>query len=955
VAFNAYDAKFQITAGVVGTDALDRFNVKLATVGKTADNINRNMAALTSGLGKLGAAFGIQQLVNMTAELARTTIQIEAFQKQLSVGFGTNSTFELEKLRTIMRDLGISQEMALGSAVRFTTALKLSGQTMTETNKNFEAASKLILSNKLTAEGAQRVYYALAQTASKGKLMSEELNGQLGDVLAGFTQQVAIATGRGEGLAKAMSEGKVSADEFFTALVKISDGIDANSLESSAQSLGKVQNAIFEFKASILDSGQIKAFLDGMASSINFLRDNMSTLISVAKELGIILGVSFMLRVRGISGALVVLRAELAAMTAYMTAFGLRATFAATASINFSRALAGLGVAARAALAFVGGPLGLALIGVASAAYGVSSAMSEAKDRMDANVASAKALGAALTIESRWAEVAAEANKDVGVGAAGAEPKIWSLKKATEGLTGSLYEQAKAARMARIEILEKQLADNKTRYEDAASYTKEGISANLQGVGEALGQSDFLMAGSKFYKGAGGLFLGLASGGRLREEGERDRRQAATNIRSAEGQLEILRATMPTINDLPKGRPTGANDNEGGGDKKSKGGKAPSGPSEVQIAKSYEDMRDSIAQDTLRARADLSQSATERAQLERMALASDVQQRLADISAAKNLSDTQKFELVAELAGLQLAQGRLISARERAATARDAAAIEQDSVDIRLEELRFQQGMATSIAERTRIARDILAAEIKLERLKQEEVRDNETLSPAERDQARRALANLPARQARGERQISYENRSALEQYGEEVRTQTDNINEAMDNVRLTGIKSLEEGLSSVLTGTKSVASAFRDMAQSIISDLLKIAIRAAIIRPLMSALGIKGFADGGMFEDGVEKFANGGVVTGPTMFPMARGVGLMGEAGPEAIMPLRRGSDGRLGVEASGGGGNQSVVVNVNVEAGTQQSQGDPGKAAELGKLVANVVRAELVQQKRPGGLLAA
>lgn len=74
--------------------------------------------------------------------------------------------------------------------------------------------------------------------------------------------------------------------------------------------------------------------------------------------------------------------------------------------------------------------------------------------------------------------------------------------------------------------------------------------------------------------------------------------------------------------------------------------------------------------------------------------------------------------------------------------------------------------------------------------------------------------------------------------------------------------------------------------------------------------------ASGGVYDAGLRKFAKGGmftnsIVNSPTLFKFAKGTGLMGEAGPEAIMPLHRGADGSLGVKAGNSGGNVDVVVN--------------------------------------------
>jgi lambda family phage tail tape measure protein len=77
--------------------------------------------------------------------------------------------------------------------------------------------------------------------------------------------------------------------------------------------------------------------------------------------------------------------------------------------------------------------------------------------------------------------------------------------------------------------------------------------------------------------------------------------------------------------------------------------------------------------------------------------------------------------------------------------------------------------------------------------------------------------------------------------------------------------------------------------------------------------LGMLFHANGNVLSNGaVTPFASGGVVDGATPFAMRGGLGVMGEAGPEAIIPLSRGGDGKLGVRMAGG---RSTHVTVNIQ----------------------------------------
>lgn len=162
--------------------------------------------------------------------------------------------------------------------------------------------------------------------------------------------------------------------------------------------------------------------------------------------------------------------------------------------------------------------------------------------------------------------------------------------------------------------------------------------------------------------------------------------------------------------------------------------------------------------------------------------------------------------------------------------------------------------------------------------------------------------------------------------------------------------RGISRGLKRAIDGLVFDGDTLADALKGIGKSMLDAAYNAAV-RPVTNHVGsvlgngleavIQGlmpFEKGGAFTQGrVQPFANGGIVNNPTLFPMRGGMtGLMGEAGPEAIMPLSRGADGKLGVRTDGAG-SRPVNVTMNITtpdvAGFQRSQSQI--AAQMGRIM--------------------
>lgn len=192
---------------------------------------------------------------------------------------------------------------------------------------------------------------------------------------------------------------------------------------------------------------------------------------------------------------------------------------------------------------------------------------------------------------------------------------------------------------------------------------------------------------------------------------------------------------------------------------------------------------------------------------------------------------------------------------------------------------------------------------------------------------------------------------------------------EPIDSVRLSDLRTMDSLTQSLNKSSenfgKSIVNAFsrgvvegkrfedvlQSVGRSMTSSLLKTALK-----PLQSGLsdvlgsavkGLSGlFSGSGLGSLGgsvpVAPFAEGGIVASPSYFPTGRGLGLMGERGAEAIMPLSRGPDGKLGVRAAGGASRPlSVVVQVSTPDADSFRRSEAQVSAAVARAVARGSRA--------------
>lgn len=268
----------------------------------------------------------------------------------------------------------------------------------------------------------------------------------------------------------------------------------------------------------------------------------------------------------------------------------------------------------------------------------------------------------------------------------------------------------------------------------------------------------------------------------------------------------------------------------------------------------------------LRAKGDQVTSAEETARIELDRITNEQSKRDELNAGDKRLTGEQKKQLAA-LSNLVASTeaAAVIRQRDIATEERTSAAIRRgyDSVNAQNRE---DQALVQSRVPLARTAKDRLALELRLLKLAQDQERaDQEQLiadrrrvltdpnslpdaratAAADIRDAERVLVTLPERQANEAKVVQERNQGPLADYLASIPRNADEAREAIERLKADGVRSLEDGLVGVLSGTESLGDAFGRMVDQMIADLARLALRQLIIAPLLNALGGGGFGGG--------------------------------------------------------------------------------------------------------------
>jgi len=298
------------------------------------------------------------------------------------------------------------------------------------------------------------------------------------------------------------------------------------------------------------------------------------------------------------------------------------------------------------------------------------------------------------------------------------------------------------------------------------------------------------------------------------------------------------------------------------------------GQATAAVAKLTGDL-ERMAVDLALAEADLTGNIQQRAEAEKRRIDYDAAQEVERINASDTLTQAEKNKAAALQGQIATARKALVDNRAAEDIARQQTEAREESLRFELDALEAERDAATHLGERNAIEQRILELQ-----QQEEAARLEAAIAAGQIADASTARAQLSRKQSAERTGLAKGQQGPGAAYLDSLRMDAAELNAAYEDVAASGLRSLNDGLTEAIMGSKSLGDVFKNVANQIIADLVRIAVQQAITIPLANALFGGGGGGGGLFGNllGAIPFFASGTSSAPP------GLAVVGEKGPELV-----------------------------------------------------------------------
>jgi tape measure domain-containing protein len=792
-----------------------------AEMRRSADGIASSLRGLA---GVFAGVFGAREIGSMVDNFTR-------LQNALRVAGleGANLAEVQEKLFALGARYGVSVNTLADLYGNVAQAGKSLGASQAELLTLTEAVSQSLLITGKSAAEASGATLGLVQALAAGTVRAEEY-AQINEGGLRPLLEAAAAADRFKGdinaLRAAIYDGTVSSEEFYRAILSGTSIVEGKASGATITLAGAFTALRNELTLYLGQAAASSGLTEALASAIRSLANNLDRVIPALATIAAIVGANYLVNVGRAVAATIALSGAATGAAGAMglmgaTSFALQARLAGAATTTEALAFATRGLAGAIAATGIG-----ALI--VSLGYLASQAESSSAfvDRLTASTEQLR------NENDRMIDTMRQAGASVaGLGAAATDAAI-----DVENLNDSMSRAIGTA----LNLI--------------ATLNRAGVLQTASQIGQNRIERDRL-ANPDISRGPADLGNAIAN-----RFGVNDDRIAALDAeyRELSRRLDIQTAAAAQGVNLNPSASTGSGGvTEGAKPKKSKPGRAGrglSGPSADEIAARQASEINRLQQEELRARAQITDDANERANLERQILTLDYQQRKSEIENDGDLSRQQKdaqIEILQNLYGVRDAtaeggelvvtanQSLYVLAIERQRQAqieRDQADLADERYQAEAEQLRLQYDLADTQDQRRAIALQILEAEDRYLRSKLEAIIASEAATEVERERARIALASLQATAAARRESVARSEAGALDRYARDAKDADARVEEAAAQ----RIRDLNQTITDAMTNALGIKDPF-------LKDLISIFLDENVFGPLAEAFSKQGSGSGGL------------------------------------------------------------------------------------------------------------